>query len=256
MWCVWLVGIRAYRLAARQARWLQVVCGAWPAGVLGSLWSLLCVAPVYAQPTTSAIEQDANKWSTIHLNFTIDDDWKAGVGLHNRIGNDLSALRRNRVRGLLSRRVSESLVATIGYDRIENYNPRNAEDRTFLQLEYDLPPVGQVSLSVRNRLEQRWVKDVSGMLHRNRTMISGTYPLDLSGRFYAVGWSELFLLLNSQPEWPQGTWDQSRLFAGVGYHINERSRFEAGYQMRYHRFAAERGNRLNHILFLQYFHNF
>jgi hypothetical protein len=207
------------------------------------------------QVSLSAIEQDANKWSTLHLNWKLDDGWLAGIGIHNRVSDGVSTFRRMRYRLLAGKRISENTTLQVGLDRIENYSPNNHEDRTWQQYEYSFPQWGRLSLSFRTRVEQRFIQGVSGPIVRSRHMISGTYPIGAAEKWYAVGWQELFINWNRQQEWPQGWFAQNRLFGGLGYHVNAQNRFELGYQGRYME-LDDRPQRLDHILFLQWFHDF
>ncbi len=235
---------------------------AWRMGkiLLASCWLLILTVPLATaqgreQVSLSAIEQDANKWTTLHLNWKFDDGWLAGIGIHNRVGDGLGTFRRMRYRLLAGKRISERTTLQVGLDRIENYSPSNHEDRTWQQYEYAFPEWGRLSLSFRTRVEQRFIQGVSGPIIRSRHMISGTYPLDQAGKWYAVAWEELFVNWNRQQEWPQNWFAQNRLFAGLGYNIGARNKFEFGYQGRYME-LDDRPQRLDHIIFLQWFHDF
>jgi hypothetical protein len=205
--------------------------------------------------SSSAIEQDTNKWTTIHLNTNFNEDWFGGIGIHNRVGNDFSAFRRMRYRLLAGKRLNERWIVQAGLDRVENFNPQATENRTWQQIEYALPSLGRWSLSHRMRLEQRFIGDIDSMMLRSRHMISGIRPLGDQGKWYLVAWEELFINWSRDPQWPQGGFAQNRLFGGLGYNFNARSRFELGYQARFMP-MKDRPEQLNHILFMQWFQNF
>lgn len=214
-----------------------------------------------ADPTVSALEQDGNAWTTMHFNHVTQDGWLMGIGINNRVTDNLTNFRRSRVRLQLGNRLSERGFWRFGADRIENYNPENHENRLWQQAQWQLPiesinvfPAG-LELYYRARFEERFVSNVSGMMVRTRHRLNTIMPLRGSKQWYFRGWNEVFLNVLNQPEWPRGNFEQNRLFLGLGFKPRPGNRLEAGYQVRYMN-LEDRPDRIDHILFLQWYHEF
>jgi hypothetical protein len=108
-------------------------------------------------------------------------------------------------------------------------------------------------ITSRTRFEQRFTRnpDVS---YRLRQMVRMAYPLDFAPGFMLVGWEELFLNVNSTGAITAG-FDQNRVFAGIGYAIDENIRAEAGYMNQYiYRDTTE--DLMTHVLSLGLFLNY
>ncbi|HXT71302.1 MAG TPA: DUF2490 domain-containing protein [Vicinamibacterales bacterium] len=108
-------------------------------------------------------------------------------------------------------------------------------------------PAGGGTLTMRTRVESRFIEANSGPLGRVRQQVRYSRPVRQGSRLSWVGWDELSLHLNNTSRSPRGV-DQNRAFGGLSLAATGRVRVESGYLNQFlpgHRGAPDRRN---HIL--------
>jgi hypothetical protein len=118
------------------------------------------------------------------------------------------------------------------------------ENRIFQQFSWVARPAS-ATVTLRTRVEQRFIEGNSGMLLRLREQIRVTRAIGDS-KFTVVAWDEIGVHTNSTSRTARG-FDQNRFFAGLAHPLSASTRLEAGYLNQYQRTRA--GNRNNHVLY-------
>lgn len=227
------------------------------AGVASMAWSQdMDLMPTLDtdEGTPSGLEHDGNAWLTTQFFKPVGNGLSLGFAFHGRLSNNFETPRRLRGR-LLAVYDTNNLRIWGGIDRIEEFNGRGTETRPWQQLNYIFEPRGRWSGDARVRLEQRFNKGVGGMTVRTRFRANAYYEIGNTGSWYVRGWNELLVMVKNRDDFPKDTFDQNRVFAGVGFRPNSRTRLEAGYQVRYFDRPGNR-DRIDHILFMQMYRVF
>jgi len=103
------------------------------------------------------------------------------------------------------------------------------------------------TLTLRTRIENRWIETNSGPIGRLRQQIRFSRPLRQGARMSIVGSDELIVHLNDTSRIASGV-EQNRAFAGISTAMTPVVRVEVGYLNQYlpgHRGVADR---MNHVL--------
>ena len=121
----------------------------------------------------------------------------------------------------------------------------NHEHRLFQQYIW-AGRAGASSVTLRTRLEQRFIEGNNGMLARLRQQARISRPLRSGSRISLVGYDEILFHLNDTSRSPRGV-DQNRAFGGLGFAFTPAARVEAGYL---NQFSPGHGgrSRMNHVL--------
>lgn len=206
----------------------------------------------------SSLEQDGNTWMSGHFFHFLDDDkkWKLYTGGDLRFVDNSRTLRRARGRLGVFYRVNEQIQVALAHDYVRQIDPSANEARLWAQIQYYQPSDGLWRFDYRFRMEQRLIQDVSGVVWRSRFRFNAKRWLFGEERWYYRGWNEIFLNVNTRPEFAQNHFAQYRIFNGMGYTPdNDYTRYEGGYQLRYitNTMGADR---LDHTLFMQMYKYF
>ena len=105
--------------------------------------------------------------------------------------------------------------------------------------------VGGGTLASRSRIEQRFIEDNSGLQNRFRQQVRYGHVIRKGSRISAIGYDELFVHLNKTTRYARGI-DQNRIFGGLGYALNPKTRIEGGYL---NQFSPGHGKsaKMNHV---------
>ena len=118
------------------------------------------------------------------------------------------------------------------------------ENRIFAQVGW-IQPIPTGTLTLRSRIEERYVENNSGPSTRLRLLSRYTHPLH--GKISLLGYDELFLNLNDTTRYGQGV-DQNRIFGGVSIAAAKHARVEVGYLNQYQPGHHAAVDRMNHVL--------
>ena len=118
------------------------------------------------------------------------------------------------------------------------------EHRLFQQYTWSGPVRGG-TLAVRSRIEQRFYESNSGVQHRFRQQIRYGHAIRKGSAISVLTYDELFVNVNETTRYPGGV-EQNRIFGGLGYAINPRTRIEGGYLNQY-TLGHGKSARMNHV---------
>ena len=102
------------------------------------------------------------------------------------------------------------------------------------------------TVSLRSRLEQRFIEGNDGVMWRMRQQVRVSWPLTGTGRLQLVAADEVFVYANTTSRAARG-FDGNRVFAGLRQVVTPRAALEAGYLNAFARVRAG-GFRRSHVL--------
>jgi Protein of unknown function (DUF2490) len=210
----------------------------------------LIAAIVGALPTAAASKpvEDVQLWSSLIVTGTVVGDIVYQGEVQSRIVDNISRYGQTQVRGAVGVKANDDVTLFIGYARfdIDNAGTRDgAENRLYQQASVRLGDVLGGTLATRIRLEERWIRGVSGTSWRYRQQLRYQRPFRKDGPALIVA-SEIFFTLNSKVGGPRGGFDQVRGLVGVSVPVSKAVSIDAGYQPIYMR--ANGRDRLNHTV--------
>jgi hypothetical protein len=103
------------------------------------------------------------------------------------------------------------------------------------------------TLSLRTRLEDRFIENNDGPIGRLRQQFRFSHPLHKGGRLALVGADEILFHLNDTSRLAKGV-EQNRLFAGISHALTPLMRIEIGYLNQYYPGHRDANSRMNHVL--------
>ncbi len=112
-----------------------------------------------------------------------------------------------------------------------------------------------VTVSLRSRLEQRFMETGSDVGWRFRERVKVSVPLVFAPDFSLVGSEEYFVKINQTNYGADDGFDQNRIFGGIGYNFDQHIRTEVGYMNNYFR-KLNRPDRMDHCLAVSLFLNY
>jgi hypothetical protein len=232
-----------------------------PASVKAAVARLSTLIPMYlalAAPAR-AQEQDVGAWLAFAGQGHLDRQnegarWRWWFDAHARFFNDSDGFDQSIVRPGVGFDVSENATAWLGYAWIYS-DPAQAsafdEHRLWQQFTWTTP-LDVNTFFGRSRLEQRFVEGTSDVGWRFRQFLRLTRPLEPRSRHGLRVWDELFFDLNDTSAGADSGFSQNRLFAGLGWTLDEAEHFtlEYGYL---NQFIPHSGapDAMNHILAIQ-----
>lgn len=200
------------------------------------IWTVNRVASVsialslFGLASTVAAARTAQPWPDILISAPVAKGWLLSGEAIGRVADD-SRPSQIETRTQIGHVLSKSVTAWIGWIHIANYNPHAAngrEDQVVEQVNWKFRSVGRVLLFTRTRLEQRFIRDMSGTSWRWRQQLRGTYALGSLRAPSAIAWVEPFIALNRTAV-QSHTLEQLRSFVGVNVPISPHSDLELGY---------------------------
>ena len=120
------------------------------------------------------------------------------------------------------------------------------EHRLFGQFTWNQPGTFG-TLSLRTRLEDRFIENNNGPIGRLRQQFRFSRPLQKGGRLAVVGAEEIMFHLNDTSRLAKGV-EQNRLFAGISHALTPLTRIEIGYLNQYYPGHRGANSRMNHVL--------
>jgi hypothetical protein len=190
---------------------------------------------------------DGRVWAGVTLQTTFSPAWRMSIEIIGRSRDGVSELDLAAFRPTILYAVSERSSIGGGYLVSPSFPAAGGttiEQRVFGQYLFTAPALGG-SVSLRTRLEARFIEGNSGTLGRIRQQVRYSRQLG-RGPVSVVASEELMVHLNDTSRSPRGV-DQNRLFAGLSVAAGRAARIEAGYVNQFspgHRGAADR---MNHV---------
>lgn len=160
------------------------------------------------------------------------------------------------VRSGLGYQVTERFTVWTGYGYTPSFTEADKvvnEHRLWQQLLWSAGyALGDVT--IRTRLEQRFIEGAEHTAWRYRQLVRFSRPLARELPLSLVLWDEAFVHLNSASPAIRAGFDQNRAFAGLGWQVNRPARVEVGYLNQF--LDTPTLHRIHHILSLNLFLNF
>ena len=215
----------------------------------------IIIALIFAYPLIVVSQPaDFGNWLIYLGNKKIDNNWNFHNEIQYRNYNAIGDLEQLLLRAGLGYNLTEknnNILLGYGFINSQNYIDTDEkiginEHRIYQQF-ITKQSIGIVNVQHRYRFEQRFIEE-QDMKLRFRYFLSINIPLsDIEmndNTLYASIYNEIFL--NSE----DNVFDRNRLYAGLGYKLNEFAKFEIGYMNQF----LSNGNRdqLNLITFLSF----
>ncbi|MBN9320161.1 MAG: hypothetical protein BGN86_09615 [Caulobacterales bacterium 68-7] len=209
-----------------------------------------------------ADDHDRQAWGNVTYQGPVNGKlmlWLEGQG---RFGDNAGRLTQSIIRPGVGWQVAPRLSLWAGYGRITNHNPGNnqSEDRLWQQALWNVGKLGDAAITSRTRLEQRQVEGgddtgwrVRQFLKYDRPFTPGAAPGGAAPSLVLT--SEAFFALDDTDWGARSGFDQIRNFAGVGFSVAPKARFEIGYMNQYINRAGD-NDRMNHIASVNLFGRF
>jgi hypothetical protein len=193
--------------------------------------------------------EDMQYWAPTFLHAPDFGPYGARLELNARMRGDMRLLSQLLVRPSVGRKLTDYLSADLGYAWVRNESSAvmTQEHRAWEQATLSAQALG-AKLSLRNRLEQRWLPGTRGVSWRARFMGRAEKPL-AGGPWYAVFSNEIFAAFASADGYDLTGAEQNRAFVGLGRLGRGKRRVEAGYQNWWLRRPAQR-DKIFHVVVL------
>lgn len=208
--------------------------------------TILLALPVF----NYAQESNFGNWLIYIGNKKINSKWNIHNEIQYRNYNAIGDLEQLLLRTGLGYTFNEgksNVLLGYGYILSENYidntNQKGSvnEHRIFQQF-ISSQNIGAVKLSHRYRFEQRFVE--SDFKMRFRYFLGLNLPFSASSKYYVSAYNEIFLNTESS------IFDRNRIYAGLGYQINNAIKIEAGYMSQL--FETSSRDQFNIITFITF----
>jgi hypothetical protein len=198
--------------------------------------------------------QDSNfgNWLIYLGNKQIDTKWNIHHEVQYRNYNIIGDLEQLLLRTGLGYSFNENksnVLLGYGYILSENYIP-NSDDKSsvnehrIFQQFISKQSIGNVTLNHRYRFEQRFVESDFKLRFRYFLGLNVPFSKSESNKYYFSAYNEIFL--NSK----SSIFDRNRLYAGIGYKINNNLKLEAGYMNQF--FETTNRDQFNIITFFTF----
>lgn len=193
---------------------------------LAVLAAVMLLPPVPAQ----GADQDLNLWSVFFLGHHFDDRWAVSFQTEVRAQDDITMLDAVILKPGVYYHFSDHVGVGVGY-KFQAKNEAANENDGWQEL-YLSHAFGDLGLGHQFRMEERFIRDIDGVIARLRYLVHLHHPL---GDFWYVAGSEAVRFnLNDGGEGPVQGFEQNRMYFGVGRKVGN-AMLEFGYLWRYQR---------------------
>lgn len=206
-----------------------------------------------ARPAGAA-DSDLQQWTLLVVQGDLSNRWRGYFELQPRIGRDADGLERLLVRPAFGYKLRPNVSLWLGYGYTPLFEPEFSPEHRIFQQFLTEHRIGDLDITNRARLEQRFIDGVGETSHRFRHMLRLAHPLDRKKKWSIIAFDELFWNLNSTRAGPESGFDQNRVFLGVGRVINPQLRVEAGYLWNFIDAPSGRPNRSLDVILISLFH--
>lgn len=194
------------------------------------LLKLAIAFPLVATAMPALASEDTQYWQTISVGVALPDDFK--------LSNE-TVFRTSDARGfyevenslMVGKKLDKHVTVALGYVFNPQYDHGDfvlREHRFRQQVSIDnFAKLGEVKLSGRVRLEERWREGISGTGWRLRPYVKASTPL--AGKTSLTVSHESFFNLNKVPFQSVGGYDRMRNAVMVGIPIGKKFTFDIGY---------------------------
>lgn len=176
--------------------------------------------------------QPLNSWNIVNVRLKFDKNWSAFTEAQVRSQRFYDDFNYYEVKGGVNYNINDNFAATVGIGNYDTYtsggnfvSPITQDElRTWVQFVIK-DKLSRLRFEHRYRAEQRFIK--SGYKNRFRYRFNVLAPLNATTikpkTLYLVSFNEIFLT-DKAPYF-----DRNRLYAGLGYEINDRYAVQVGW---------------------------
>ena len=199
-----------------------------------------------------AQDSDFGNWLIYIGNKQVNTKWNLHHEVQYRNYNIIGDLEQLLLRTGLGYNFNENksnVLLGYGYILSENYIPNSDnktsvnEHRIFQQF-ISKQSIGNVKLNHRYRFEQRFVESDFKLRFRYFLGLNVPFSKTESNKYYFSAYNEIFLNTKSS------IFDRNRLYAGIGYKINNSLKLEAGYMNQF--FETSSRDQFNIVTFFTF----
>ena len=189
---------------------------------------LLLIAIGLAAPATGQTVTDERIWTALTAQGRLSSSWRwtSDVLVRSRDGARTIDFVAERV--LVSRDLTRNSSAGFGYAYGAGFPDEGSSVREHRLVQQYVWSGWTRVLSLKSRVEERFIEGNSGMLVRVRQQVRVCWPIGTGGRLALVASEELLVHANSTARSPRG-FDSNRVFAGIRRAVTTRSSVEIGY---------------------------
>jgi hypothetical protein len=191
------------------------------------------------RPAAGQVVTDVRAWTAASVQGRLGAEspwhWASDSLLRTRGGVGTLDFLAERV--MVTRDLTRGASAGIGYALGAGFRDAGSlrEHRFVQQLAWGLG--GSPRVSLKSRMEERFVTGYAAIRLRLRQQVRVTWPLTMTRGLQGIVSDEVFLQLNSTARAPRG-FESNRFFVGVGRRLTGRSVLEIGYMNVYSRGRA------------------
>ena len=190
---------------------------------------LMIIAGITLTSSPALAHDEVQLWPSVMVSAPVSGVWRASGEVINRVVSDSDRPSQLEARLQLGRPITRRLTLSAGYVHVVTYNPlarTGVENQIVEQVNWDIGTMYGVRLTTRMRLEQRFQRGSDGVNWRVRQQLRGAMPIARTAT--AVVWAEPFVSIN-RTNLVRQTFEQLRLFAGVGIPVGKHVNVEFGY---------------------------
>jgi hypothetical protein len=194
-----------------------------------------------ASPAAGQAENDLRLWTAVSVQsrMGVDSPWRWTSDSLVRARNGTGTLDFLAQRVMVTRDLTRRSGAGIGYAYGAGFpDAGSLREHRFVQ-QYTWSAGVRRRLSLRSRLEERFITGHDAMALRVRQQVRVTWPLGAGGRLQGVASEELFVQVNSTARALRG-FDSNRLFVGIARTLTAETWTEIGYVNVYSRGGSSR----------------
>ena len=197
----------------------------------GARTILLFVALGVSVPAAAQTETEPRLWTAISLQGRMggDSPWRWAADSLMRTRNGAGTMDFVAEWFTVSRDVTRRTSVGIGYAYGAGFPDSGpVREHRFVQQYTWSAGAAQSVVSIRTRVEERFVSGHDAMLIRMRQQVRVTWPLAAKKALRGEVSAEVCFRTNSTVRAARG-FDSSRVFVGIGSKVTERNRIEVGY---------------------------
>jgi hypothetical protein len=186
---------------------------------------LLLVAPV-----AESADEDFQMWFPIQLIHPFGEDWTVTMQSEVRLKDSAHEFSELVLKPGLHYHLNDSWTFSGGYKYQDKGDSSNEQD-IWEEISFN-QKWGDLVTGYQLRFEQRFIDNISGVIHRARLLAHAAHPIG-EGPYYLTGFGAVLFNLNDKNTGPVHGFEQSRIFIGLGRQIGRHTQFEMGYLWRY-----------------------
>lgn len=178
-------------------------------------------------PAARAADKDTRLWVPVQLINPYSDAWTVSMHTELRWQDNLSEFGDLILSPAIHYHPGKSWHLSAGYKYHEKYESSSDEQDIYQEFSFNKKR-GDLVTGYQLRMEQRFIDNISGVIHRLRFLTHASHPIR-EGPHYLFGHVSAFFNLNDKGEGPVHGFEQSRVYFGFGRHIGSHIAIEAGY---------------------------